>query len=126
MPVRRKWQALRINIYNSYIQIGCGGFGRQAVVEAFPFLQEFVRKFNISFAHLDCNASVIPPEGGRTYYTIMPLKDLSFKAAEFLMEMLYNDNWELEQTKDYRDGPFTQSSSFFETYLLLRVYMHRF
>jgi len=88
------WQVTRILIYNSNIQIGCGG-REGAVREALPVIKIFVDLLNnirekAGYQGKKCELD----ESGGNYLYIINLEGFSIQAGWLLVGMLYKDGWE--------------------------------
>lgn len=120
------WQVARILIYNSNIQIGCGGKAC-AVEEALPTVKVFVDLLNdirekAGYHGIKCELN----ESGGNYLYLINLEDFSIQAGWLFAGMLYKDKWKFGEVFDYHESVMNAKNPLYrESAQLMRIDMNK-
>ena len=121
------WQVAHIIIYDSAIDVGCGGLtAGNPKLEAYPVLKLWVDLVNqVKLSNHSTERPSVLYDNPGTYFTVKELTGYSTKAAEILIKMLMKVGWELGEIIDCTKDRKTQSQWIDHPQLLYRIYIHR-
>lgn len=121
------WQVAHLIIYDSAIEIGCGGLtAGNPKLEAYPFLKLWVDMVNqVKLSNQSTEKPSVLYDDPGTYFTVKELTGYSTKAAEILIKMLMKIGWVLGEVIDYEKDSKNHSHWPGHPELLYRIYVHR-
>lgn len=105
VPSEQFWTATRILIYNSYIQVGCGGFSdpEKMLKEQIQTLSTFVPIINdirkkAGYQGAECQLDL----SGGGYQNLLNLEGFSMQMGWMLTGILLGCDWEITAVEDLR------------------------